>query len=322
MKPKIYVDGQEGTTGLRIHELLAQRSDLEVLKIDPERRKDPAARAQLLNAADIVFLCLPDAASKEAVGLITNPATRVIDASTAFRTAEGWVYGLPELSKSQRQQLRAAKRIANPGCHATAFLLSVAPLVHAGVINPATQLGAFSLTGYSGGGKKMIAQYQDPAAPPALKAPRHYALKLAHKHLPEMRVHAGLEKPPLFTPVVCNIYAGLAVEVFVPASALSRKLPPAEIRDLLAAHYAGEPFIRVMPYDPNAAEGLDDGFLDITACNNTNNADIFIFGSGDQLALICRLDNLGKGASGAAIQSMNLALGFEEGAGLVSQKIR
>lgn len=314
MPPKIYVDGQEGTTGLRIHERLSGRSDLELLKIDPDQRKNLDARRALLNAADIVFLCLPDAASREAVSLIANPATRVLDASTAFRTDPAWVYGLPELSAAQRGKVAAATRVAVPGCHASAFLLAVAPLVSPAILPPSTPLTCVSLTGYSGGGKKMIAQYEAPDAPPALRAPRPYALKLNHKHLPEMRYIAGLDTAPVFMPVVANIHSGLAATILLPAGLLPGRPTPQSLHALLSAHYAKETFVRVMPFDADA--NLDEGFLDITACNNTNRADIFVFGHDDQIALVTRLDNLGKGASGAAIQCMNLMLGLDETLGL------
>src|SRR5574343_934525 len=198
-KFEVYVDGQEGTTGLRINEYLAGRSDIEVLRIDPERRKDNAERARLLNAADVAFLCLPDAAAREAAALVTNPRTCLIDASTAHRTVPGWAFGLPELAADQRDKLRAAKRIANPGCHASAFILAMRPLVDAGLVAADLPVTATSITGYSGGGKKMIEQYQA-GGDPALQAPRPYALGLAHKHLPEMKTHTGLATPPIFVP--------------------------------------------------------------------------------------------------------------------------
>ncbi len=317
MKPKIYVDGQEGTTGLKIHEHLALRQDVETLRIDADKRKDPAERKRLLNAADLVFLCLPDAASREAVALIDNSRTKVIDASTAFRTDPAWAYGLPELSAAHRQKIKSATRIANPGCHASAFLLAVAPLVAAGVVRKEAGITAFSLTGYSGGGKKMIAAYEAENRAVNLAAPRPYALKFMHKHLPEMQKVAGLSHFPLFSPVVCDVYNGLCVETFLPPTvfnAQSSVSSPAEIQKLLAAHYAGEKFITVLPFDPEAT--FDQGSFDITACNNTNRADLAIVGHDDQMAILCRLDNLGKGASGAAVQCMNLALGFEESAGL------
>lgn len=314
MKPKVFVDGQEGTTGLRIHEYLADRGDLEILRIDSERRKDLAERKRLLNAADLVFLCLPDAASREAVALVDNPRTRIIDASTAFRTDPAWAYGLPELNPGQRDKIRSATRIAVPGCHASAFILSVYPLVAAGIIRRDTVLTAFSLTGYSGAGKKMIAIYEAADAPEKLKAPRHYALKMAHKHLPEMQKIPGLAHAPLFTPVICNVHSGLAVETFLPAPVLARPIAPSDIHAVLSRYYAGEKFAHVAPFDPAAT--LDEGYFDITTCNGTNRADLFVFGHDDQMALFTRLDNLGKGASGAAIQCMNLALGFAEGEGL------
>lgn len=319
MLPTIYVDGQEGTTGIRIHEYLAPRDggDMQVLKIDPEKRKDPAERRKLLNAADIVFLCLPDAASREAVALIDNPGTRVIDASTAFRTDPEWAYGLPELSPEHREKIRTSRRVANPGCHATAFLLSVYPLIQQGIIAPTMPLTCVSLTGYSGAGKKMIARYEAPDAPEKFKGPRPYALKLAHKHLPEMQKIAGLTQPPLFTPVIVNVHSGLAVETFLPVSLLAKPVSASQAHEALAEWYGTKgksPFVRVMPFDPEAQ--LDEGCLDITACNNTNRADVFVFGNSAQIAVITRLDNLGKGAAGAAVQSMNLMLGLPEETGL------
>jgi len=322
VKPIVFVDGQEGTTGLRIHEHLAMRNDLEILKIAPDKRRDLAEREKLLNAADVVFLCLPDGASREAVGLVTNPRTIIIDASTAFRTDPAWTFGLPELHPTYRTKLKTSKRIAVPGCHATAFLLPVAPLVSCGVIAPSAPLTCFSLTGYSGGGKKMIAEYESPAAPASFKGPRPYALTLAHKHLPEMKTHSGLNQPPLFQPVVCNVHSGLTVETFLPAPLLSGSVTPQEIHALLSTHYQDEPFIRILPFDPDATgTQLTNGFFDITANNGTNRADIAVFGnsrSAGNVLLLARLDNLGKGASTAAIQCMNLALNLDETIGLAS----
>lgn len=313
MKPKIFVDGQEGTTGLQIHQRLAGRADLELITIDPARRKDAEARAACLNAADVAFLCLPDAAAREAVGLLTNPRTVVIDASTAHRTDPGWAYGLPELGTAYRERIRTSTRIANTGCHAAAFVLGVGPLVSAGVV-PATQaLSCFSITGYSGGGKKMIAEYET-SPRPALGSPRPYALGLAHKHLPEMRAHAGLTVAPIFTPVVANYYQGLAVTVPLALMQLPGKPAPADLHAVLARAYAGERFVRVLPLGDESA--LDAGALDVQACNGTNRADVMVFGNAEQAVVIVRLDNLGKGASGAAIQCMNLRLGLDEGTGL------
>lgn len=313
MKHVVFVDGQEGTTGLRIHEYLARRGDVEVLSIDVDRRKDAAERARLLNAADVAFLCLPDDAAREAAALVTNPHTCLIDASTAHRTAAGWVFGLPELAPEQRERLRAAKRIANPGCHATAFILLVRPLVDAGLLPADLPVSAGSITGYSGGGKKMIEQYQA-GGNPALASPRPYALSLAHKHVPEMMAHTGLRTRPLFLPVVANFYKGLAVSVPLHVSQLAPRAGADAVHAALQARYADEPFIRVMPLrDPATLEG---GFFDVQACNDTNLVDIFVFASDGEVLLFARLDNLGKGASGAAVQTMNLHLGLSESAGL------
>lgn len=319
MKHRVFVDGQEGTTGLRIHEYLAQRDDIEVLRIDPERRKDTAERARLLNAADVAFLCLPDAASREAAALVTNPHTCLIDASTAHRTAPGWAFGLPELAPDQRALIRASKRIANPGCHASAFIVLLRPLVDAGLVANTTPITATSLTGYSGGGKAMIRDYETalaggPAPNAPLAAPRPYALALAHKHLPEMTTHTGLASPPVFMPIVGPFYKGLAVSVPLHISQLNRSAGAADLHAALQARYAGERFIRVMPLRDEAT--LADGFFDVQGCNDTNRVDLFVFASDTQVLLMARLDNLGKGASGAAVQAMNVHLGSDESLGL------
>lgn len=313
MTYKVFVDGQEGTTGLRIHEYLAARSDVEVLKIDADKRKDAAERARLLNAADVAFLCLPDAASREAASMITNPNTCLIDASTAHRTVAGWAFGLPELAPGQRDKLRAAKRIANPGCHASAFILAVRPLVDAGLLSPDALVSATSITGYSGGGKSMIAQYET-ALEPRLMSPRPYALGLQHKHLPEMMAHTGLKTAPVFMPIVGNFYKGLAVTVPLHLSQLRAGATLEDLNQALLAHYEGERFIRVMPLRDAAT--LDEGAFDVQACNDTNRVDLFVFGNEQQALLMARLDNLGKGASGAAVQAMNVHLGLDEGLGL------
>ena len=308
-----FVDGQEGTTGLRIHEYLAQRKDIEVLKIAADKRKDASERARLLNAADVAFLCLPDAAAKEAAALITNPRTCLIDASTAHRTAPGWVFGLPELAPGQRAALRATKRIANPGCHASAFIIAVRPLVDAGLVPAALPVSATSITGYSGGGKKMIEQYQA-GGDTRLDAPRPYALNLAHKHIPEMMVHTGLQTKPLFVPIVGPFYKGLAVSVSLALAQLRPGTTAEHLQAALAERYAGEPFVRVMPL--RDVPTLEDGFFDVQACNDSNRVDLFVFANDSQALVIARLDNLGKGASGAAVQSMNVHLGVDESLGL------
>jgi len=309
----VFVDGQEGTTGLRIHEYLAARSDIEVLRIDADKRKDPAERARLLNAADVAFLCLPDAASREAAAMITNPRTCLIDASTAHRISPGWAFGLPELAPDQRDKIRASKRIANPGCHASAFILALRPLLDAGLLSPDALLSATSITGYSGGGKSMISEYET-TSERKLTSPRPYALGLNHKHLPEMAKHTGLLQPPVFMPIVGPFYKGLAVSVPLHLSQIRAGAGVQDLHSALTSYYEGERFIRVMPLRDAAT--LEASFFDVQACNDSNRVDLFLFGSETQAVLIARLDNLGKGASGAAVQSMNVHLGIDEGLGL------
>ena len=313
MSYSIFVDGQEGTTGLRIHEMLARRSDVEVLRIDADKRKDSAERARLLNAADVAFLCLPDAAAREAVALVNNPRTCVIDASSAHRTAADWVFGLPELAPGQRDKLRAAKRISNPGCHASAFILLLRPLLDAGLVPADALLSATSITGYSGGGKTMIAQYEA-GGDAKLQSPQPYGLTLKHKHLPEMLAHTGLHAAPVFMPMVANFLQGLSVSLPLHLAQLKPGTSPAMLQQALAAHYEGERFVKVMPLaDPHT---LEAGFFDVQACNHSNRCELFVFANAHQVLLMSRLDNLGKGASGAAVQSMNLHLGLDEGLGL------
>ena len=313
MKYRAFVDGQEGTTGLRIHEYLAQRDDIEVLRIDADKRKDVAERTRLLNAADVAFLCLPDAAAREAAALVTNPKTCLIDASTAHRTAPGWVFGLPELAPGQRELLRQTKRVSNPGCHASAFILLLRPLVDAGLVSADLPITASSITGYSGGGKKMIEQYEA-GGDARLNAPRPYALMLSHKHVPEMMAHAGLTVPPVFMPIVGNFYKGLSVSVPLHLLQLKGGTTPEEIHAVLRHRYEGERFIRVMPLRDPAA--VAEGYFDVQASNDTNRVDIFVFSNETQAILMARLDNLGKGASGAAVQSMNVHFGLDEALGL------
>jgi N-acetyl-gamma-glutamyl-phosphate reductase len=311
----VFVDGQEGTTGLQINEYLAQRSDIEVLRIDADKRKDLAERQRLINASDVTFLCLPDAAAKESVSLVNNPKTCVIDASTAHRVNPDWVFGLPELCPEQRARIRASKRIANPGCHATAFILALRPLVAAGLIAVDTQIAANSITGYSGGGKSMIADYEAAASTTQLKAPRPYALALAHKHLPEMQAYTGLTVAPIFQPIVGPFYKGLAVTAYLNPAQFSRAATPADVQKIIADYYADERFINVLPVDLDARTA--GGFYDVEANNGSNRVDIAVFGNAERMLLIARLDNLGKGASGAAVQAMNVHLGVEESLGLV-----
>ena len=303
---KVFIDGSAGTTGLRIRERLSGRRDIELLTLTEALRKDVSARKDMLNAADIAFLCLPDAAADEAVALIDNPATAVIDTSTAHRTAPGWVYGFPELT-GRREAIRKSKRIANPGCHASGFIALVAPLVEHGLLAPDAALTCFSLTGYSGGGKKMIAQYEE-EPDPLLAAPRQYGLGQQHKHLPEMAAQCGLTTDPIFCPIVAPYYAGM--EVTVPVFARDLNGTPEDVKALYRGYY-GEGLVHFA--DP-ADEG---GFLSACAYEGRDDMEISVQGNAQRILLTARFDNLGKGASGAAIQNMNLLLGLEETAGLV-----
>ncbi|MCL2562627.1 MAG: N-acetyl-gamma-glutamyl-phosphate reductase [Oscillospiraceae bacterium] len=314
MKPRIFIDGREGTTGLQIDARLHGRTDIEQIIIPDALRKDTAARTARLNAADLVFLCLPDAAAREAVELIENPRTRVIDASTAHRTIPGWVYGFPELTHTRRGEVREALRVANPGCHATGFLAMVAPLVAAGVLAADATVPCHSLTGYSGGGKAMIAAYESEGRPADLDAPRIYGLGLRHKHLPEMMTQAGLTMPPLFTPIVGDYYAGMAVSVLLHRG-MTGGVTSEELQGILAAHYEGERFVSVAPFGGEETLAAP-GFIEANAHVGTNDLEILVFGNGEQTLLCARFDNLGKGASGAAVQNMNLMLGLDEAAGL------
>jgi N-acetyl-gamma-glutamyl-phosphate reductase len=314
VKKTVFVDGQHGTTGLKIRERLNGRRDIEVIEIPEDKRKDPATRRKLINEADIVFLCLPDDAARESVNMITNNTVRVIDGSTAHRITEGWVYGLPELKKEQRALIKKSGRVSVPGCHATGFILLLYPLVVQGIVAPDYPVTCHAVTGYSGGGRAMIADYEIPNAPDYIKNPRLYSLELNHKHVPEMTKIAGLVHPPLFTPTVVNVYNGEIISIPLVVSHLKKQLSAADVRKVLAEYYAGERFVRVMPYP--ADNYLRNGSLTFIDCNGTNNLEIFIFGGRDRILLSARYDNLGKGASGAAIQNMNIMLGIEESMGL------
>ena len=309
LKPKVYIDGKDGTTGLQIYDRLSVRDDIDLLLIDEEKRKDPAERKKLMDAADIVFLCLPDAAAIEAVGLIESPTTRVIDASTAHRTAEGWVYGFAELLPGQRQRIRFAGRVANPGCHATGFISVVYPLVAMGLLPKDACLSAFSLTGYSGGGKKMIAQYEAADKEAALFAPCPYGMGQSHKHLPEMQKICGLTNKPVFTPIVDDYYKGMATTVPLHMSQMNGVSTLAEVRQKLADYYAGATLVHV-------ADALDTAKLYANAQAGKDTLVLYVAGNDEQFTVTALFDNLGKGASGAAVQNMNLMLGFEETTGL------
>lgn len=310
----VYVDGQHGTTGLEIMDRLEQRTDLELLTIGHEQRRDAGVRERLLGEADLVFLCLPDDAAQEAVKLIRNPATRVIDASTAHRTASGWVYGLPEIA-GQRAKIASAHRIANPGCYATGFILMLRPLVEKDIVARSCPLVTYAVTGYSGGGKGMIADFQGVDQTHVQDiASRPKNLTLGHKHLPEMTAMTMLDQPPHFLPIVGNFYKGMLVFLPLMKSILAKQVNGQDIQNVLAEYYQGERFIRVMPLGDESM--LENGFLSPLGCNDTNRAELFVYENADQLLLVARFDNLGKGASGAAVQNMNIALGCDEAQGL------
>lgn len=309
MKPIVYIDGKEGTTGLQIYDRIGARDDITLLLIDEDKRKDPVERQKLMNAADLVFLCLPDAAAREAVTLVTNPATRIIDASTAHRTSPGWDYGFAELSPRHRAAIQASRRVANPGCHASGFIAIVYPLVACGLLPPDALLSCHSITGYSGGGKKMIAQYEAPDRPAELDSPRQYGLSQTHKHLPEMQKLCGLAYAPIFNPIVADFYKGMAVSVPLHSAWVGGRSAE-EVRQALAAHYKGQALVHVAP------EVVCDGMLASNPLAGTNEMELCVCGNAERMTVVARFDNLGKGASGAAVQNMNLMLGFAEKAGL------
>ena len=302
----VFIDGSAGTTGLRIAQRLAARSDLLLISLPEEDRKKIEARKKALNSADIAVLCLPDDAARESVSLIENPDTAVIDTSTAHRTAPGWDYGFPEIG-GRRDAIRKSKRVANPGCHASGFIALIAPLIEAGILPTDVGLSAFSLTGYSGGGKKMIAAYESDERPPLFDAPRQYGLTQSHKHLPEMKVVCGLEKAPLFCPIVASYYAGM--EVTVPLFADQIKGNISDVRRAYAEYYK-DGLIRY-------ADACDEeGFLSASSHEGRDDMQITVCGNEDRILLVSRFDNLGKGASGSAIQNLNILLGVDETTGL------
>ena len=301
---KVFIDGSAGTTGLRIRERLGGRRDLELLTLSEERRKDADARREMLNSADIAFLCLPDAAAVEAVSLIENDHTAVIDTSTAHRVSEAWAYGFPELSPEHRQAIVTSKRVANPGCHASGFIAGVFPLVNHGVIPADFPLTAYSLTGYSGGGKKLIAEYEDENRDPRHESHRIYGTTLTHKHLPEMQKICGLSQKPVFSPILGDFYAGMATTVLLPG------IDAGTAWEALSDHYAGQNLISVAPL------GGDEPVIYASTYAGKDTMRIQVSGQRDQCMVTAIFDNLGKGASGAAIQNMNLLLGLDEATGL------
>ena len=312
-KPAIYIDGQEGTTGLRIRQMLAGREDVEVLLIPPEQRRDRRARAEFLNRADLCVLCLPDDAAAEALALLENPQTKVIDTSTARRVHPEWVYGLPEISPAHKERIRRASRVANCGCYPVGFILAVRPLIAQGLLLPTAPLAINAVSGYSGGGRKMIAEYEGAAG---RKPFCLYGLDGGHKHLPEMWKFSGCEKPPLFVPAVDHSLCGMVVSTPVPTEFFARSHSGRKaVYEVWREYYAGCPFVEVAA--PQAARLRDDKFLYLTGLSHTNSVELSVWGDPQRgLVLVGRLDNLGKGAAGNAVQCLNLMLGCDETAGL------
>lgn len=310
MKPKIYIDGQAGTTGLQIYQRLGARDDIELLTISHELHRDVDERKRLMNQADLVFLCLPDQAAVEAVSLVENPNTRIIDASTAHRTNPDWVYGFSELSPAQKEAIQSAKRLANPGCHATGLISSAAPLAQANILPSDYPLTCYSLTGYSGGGKGMIADYEAAARDEKLSSPRIYGLTLSHKHIPEMRKFCGLDNAPVFCPVVDDYYKGMATSILLHNRCLNGSPTTADIHAALVSHYAGSALVSV------AKLGYNEPMIAANTLAGKDTLQLIVCGNDQQTTVTALFDNLGKGASGAAVQNMNLMLGFEETASL------
>ncbi|MCQ2427535.1 MAG: N-acetyl-gamma-glutamyl-phosphate reductase [Clostridia bacterium] len=303
---KVFIDGSAGTTGLKIYDRLSMRNDIHLITLPEELRKTPHARAEAINSSDVTFLCLPDAAADESAGLCVNPSTVIIDTSTAHRTSPDWTYGFPELT-GYRERIASSKRIANPGCHASGFVSLIAPLTESCLLPADAIISAYSLTGYSGGGKKMIADYCDSAAAEALLAPRVYGISGRHKHLPEMVKVCGLAREPLFSPIVSSYYSGMEVVISLYREQLNGTA--SDIKELYRSRYSG----KIVKY----AEGSDEsGFLSASALSGRDDMEIAVFGNDDRITLVSRFDNLGKGASGAAIQNMNIVLGLDETTGL------
>lgn len=315
-KAKVFIDGSEGTTGLRIFERFQSRDDIEVMKIDSELRKDPTERAKMINASDYTFLCLPDAAAVEAVELIDkdNDHTVIIDASTAHRTNLDWAYGLPELSKAHFDKIATSKRIANPGCYASGFIMMAYPLVQLGILDKSYPMTISAVSGYSGAGKKAIAMYEDEGKTTDLFAPRQYALSQQHKHLKEMKIITGLEKEPIFIPQVDDYYCGMIVNLPIHKELMKKQMTPEQICKELQEYYKGQTFIRVNDF---GKESEYNGFLAANTLAGKDYAEIFVCGNEDRIVVTSMFDNLGKGASGAAIECLNISMGINPATGLV-----
>lgn len=313
MKTKVFIDGSEGTTGLRINERFQKRDDIELLHISPELRKDPEERKKLINASDITFLCLPDEAARESVALVENENVVIIDASTAHRTEEGWAYGFPELSDEHRAAIKKGKRVSVPGCYATGFISLVYPLIAGGILPKDYPVSSFAISGYSGAGKKTIAAYECEDRPKELSAGREYALTQQHKHLKEMKKITGLERTPLFSPIIDDYYSGMVVSVQLYADMLIKKETPESLLNYYAEYYKNQQFIKVSAVDDEIAAG---GFLAGNGLSGWDGLKIYVTGNEERIVLSSQFDNLGKGASGAAIQCMNIILGCDEAKGL------
>ncbi len=315
MSVKIFIDGQEGTTGLKILERFEGRTDVEIMKISEDKRKDTEERRRFINNSDFTFLCLPDAAAREAVSLVENDRVRIIDASTAHRTLDDWAYGFPELSAAHREKIRTSNRVAVPGCYASGFASLVYPLVSKGIIPADYPVVAHAISGYSGAGKKAIAVYESEDKPQEYFSPRQYALPQEHKHLPEMMKICGLDYKPVFNPLICDFFSGMVVTVPIITRLLDKKYSLSDIHGALCEHYADAKLVKVMPI---MGEGvLADGFLAGNTLSCKNNMEIFVCGNDERVVLCSRLDNLGKGASGAAVQCLNIMMGIDETTGLV-----
>lgn len=312
---KVYIDGQEGTTGLKILERFEGRNDIELIRIAEDKRKDPAERARLINSADYVFLCLPDDASREAVSFVDNDRVRIIDASTAHRTDPDWAYGFPELSAEHREKIRTSNRVAVPGCYASGFAAVVYPLVKNGVIPADHPVFAYATSGYSGAGKKAIAVYEGEDKPFEFNSPRQYALSQQHKHLPEMQAVSGLTYTPMFNPIICDYFSGMVVSVPIQTRTLDKPVTAEQVHEMYKNHYAGANMVEVMPL--MSAEEQKSFFLSSNTLSGVNKLQVFVFGNDEQILLCARLDNLGKGASGAAVQCLNIMMGIDETTGLV-----
>lgn len=313
MKTKIFIDGSEGTTGLRINERFQCRDDIELLQINPERRKDPEERKKMIHASDITFLCLPDEAARESVALAENEDVVIIDASTAHRTEEGWAYGFPELSNAHRTAIQKGKRVAVPGCYATGFISLVYPLIAGGILPKDYPVSSFAISGYSGAGKRTIAAYESADRPKELSSGREYALTQQHKHLKEMKKITGLARTPLFSPIIDDYYSGMVVSVQLYADMLSKKETPESLLQYYAAYYKDKRFIQVSAADDETAAS---GFLAGNGLSGWDGLKIYATGNEERIVVSSQFDNLGKGASGAAIQCMNIILGCDETKGL------